>query len=124
METVKMVRYDLPYPPTTNHLFVNAGKSRVRSAMYKDWCDLAGWSIAEQGRKRIKGAVSLSIALTRPDKRRRDLSNAGLKAIEDLLVEMGVIEDDSLVQRISLQWVNDGPPCIVLIQEAVQEMAA
>lgn len=112
-----LIRYELPYPPTTNHLFITAGKRRVRSVTYKDWFDRAAWEIARQRRKRIKGPVSISIALVRPDKRRRDLSNAGLKAIEDLLVEMGCIEDDSLVQRISLQWVPDGPECVVLVQK-------
>jgi Holliday junction resolvase RusA-like endonuclease len=118
-----MIRYELPYPPTTNNLFANAGNRRVKSKAYKAWSDAAGYSIIEQGRKRIHGHVTLSIALVKPDKRRRDLSN-GIKAIEDLLVSMGVIDDDSLVQRISVQWVPDGAPCCVIIQEAAEALAA
>jgi crossover junction endodeoxyribonuclease RusA len=110
-------RYVLAYPPSTNNLFITAGKHRVRSIGYRDWVNAAGFQIMEQGRVRFQGPVSLSIALVRPDKRKRDLSNAGLKAIEDLLVEMGVIEDDSLVQRIDLQWAPSGDPCTVLIQK-------
>lgn len=118
-----MIRYDLPYPPTTNHLFVNGAKGRFKSKAYSDWRELAGYSIMEQGRQRMRGFVSLSIALVKPDKRKRDLSNS-IKAIEDLLVAMAVIEDDSLVQRISIQWVADGAPCTILIMHAEQGMAA
>lgn len=119
-----MIKLEIPYPPTTNHLFVNVGKRRVKSESYKAWLDAAGWMIAEQGRPRIRGHVSLSIALVRPDNRKRDLSNT-IKSVEDLFVQMGVIEDDSLIQRLSVQWV-DGVPgqCVVLIQEAEQGLAA
>lgn len=118
-----MIRYELPYPPTTNHLFANVGRGRTKTDAYRAWREAAGYSIIEQGRKRIHGHVTLSIALVRPDKRRRDLSNS-IKAIEDLLVSMAVIDDDSLVQRISIQWVSDGAPCTVIIHEAAEEMAA
>lgn len=118
-----MIRYELPYPPTTNHLFANVGRGRVKTDAYRAWRERAGYTIIEQGRKRIHGYVALSIALVRPDKRRRDLSNS-IKAVEDLLVSMAVIDDDSLVQRISIQWVSAGAPCTVLIQEATESLAA
>ena len=118
-----MIRYSLPYPPSVNNLFVNAGKRRVTSEPYQRWQGAAQGAILEQGRKRIHGPVSLSVALVRPDKRRRDLSNT-LKAVEDVLVSMAVIDDDSLIQRISVQWVASGEPCVVIIQEAVEAMAA
>lgn len=118
-----MIRYELPYPPTTNTLFANAGTSRVRASRYRAWAKEAGNCIIVQGRKRIHGRVTLSIALVRPDRRRRDLSNT-IKAIEDLLVSMAVIDDDSLVQRISAQWVSAGSPCVVLIHEATEALAA
>lgn len=118
-----MIRYELPYPPTTNHLFANVRRGRIKTDVYRSWREAAGYSIIEQGRKRIHGHVSLAIALVKPDKRRRDLSNS-IKAIEDLLVSMAIIDDDSLVQRISIQWVADGAPCVVIIQEAAEALAA
>lgn len=117
------VRYELPYPPSVNGLFFNASKGRVKTDAYRAWRKAGGEAITVQGRKHVHGAVSLSVALVRPDKRRRDLSNT-LKAIEDLLVEMQVIEDDSLVARLSVQWVQSGPACVVLVQEAVEALAA
>jgi crossover junction endodeoxyribonuclease RusA len=118
-----MIRYTLPYPPSVNGLFFNATKGRVKTDAYKAWRRAAGNEIMAQGRQRIRGPVSLSVALVRPDKRRRDLSNT-LKAVEDLLVEMQVIDDDSLVQRISIQWVESGPACAVIIQHAEEALAA
>ncbi|MGE0290381.1 MAG: RusA family crossover junction endodeoxyribonuclease [Bradyrhizobium sp.] len=123
MTSHTMVRYELPFPPSVNNLFVTVGSKRVRSTRYKAWAKEAGQFILLQGRKRVRGPVSLSVALVRPDRRTRDLSNT-LKAIEDLLVDMSVIDDDSLIHRLSVQWVSSGAPCVVLIQEAVEEMAA
>jgi crossover junction endodeoxyribonuclease RusA len=120
---VAMARYELPFPPSVNHLFATVGKARVRTARYKAWAKQAGEFILMQGRKRVRGHVSLSVALVKPDKRTRDLSNT-LKSLEDLLVDMAVIDDDSLIQRINAQWVESGPPCVVIIQEASEALAA
>jgi len=117
------VRYELPFPPSMNNLFATVGRKRVRTARYSAWAKQAGEFIIMQGQKRVHGYVSLSVALVKPDKRTRDLSNT-LKAVEDILVDMAVIDDDSLIVRISAQWASDGPPCVVLVQEAVGEMAA
>ncbi len=112
-----MLRYELPYPPTTNNLFTNAVKGRVKSLRYRKWLTVAGQNIMAQGRRRINGQVSLSIAVTKPDNRKRDLSNL-IKAVEDMLVSMAVIEDDSLIQRISIQWdAGLQAECVVLVQK-------
>jgi len=118
-----MNRYELPYPPSVNGLFFNASKGRETTPSYKAWRRAAGEMILAQGRKHIHGKVSLAIAVTRPDRRKRDISNL-IKAVEDLLVEMAVIDDDSLVQRLSIKWVDSGPECAVIIQQAEQELAA
>jgi len=118
-----MIRYSLPYPPSVNNLFFNRGRGRGRTDAYNAWREAAGYAIVQQGRKRLSGPVSLAIALVRPDKRRRDIDNA-LKPILDLLVSMGVIEDDSLVQRISIQWTHEGAPCSVIVQPCEEALAA
>lgn len=119
-----MIRYELPFPPTLNNLFRNLKHGRAKTEGYERWIRLAQGHILEQGRKRLHGFVSVSVALVRPDKRKRDLDNAGMKAILDLLVSMQVIDDDSLVQRISLQWVESGPSCSVIVQQAEEALAA
>lgn len=120
-----MIRYDLPRPPSTNNLFLNLKSGgRTKSKQYREWVTEASGDILLQGRKSIKGQVVIAIAVNKPDNRRRDISNF-IKATEDLLVDMGVIEDDSLVQRISIQWVSGQPfECSVIVQPYIQELAA
>lgn len=111
-----MIDLDLPFPPSTNTLFRNAGnrdgttlRGRIRTKKYLAWIDEASKEAMAQRQNAIKGHVKLHIALDRPDKRKRDLSNY-IKAPEDLLVSMGLIEDDSLVQRITIGWSKRGNP--------------
>lgn len=121
-----LIRYQLPFPPSVNHLFNPIGNRRmIKSREYRSWFIHAGNAIIEQGRKAMKGEVVVSIALVAPDKRRRDASNL-IKAVEDLLVNMRVIEgdDNRYVQKISAQWVDDGEPCTVLVQQYERGLAA
>jgi Holliday junction resolvase RusA-like endonuclease len=69
---------------------------------------------------RVEGAVEVSIALGRPDNRKRDLDNAG-KAVMDLLVAHQVIEDDSQVMRISSGWDLTVPPgrAMIIVKSAM-----
>lgn len=117
------LRYTLPYPPSTNGLFFNAHKGRVKTNHYKVWLKAAGEEILAQGRRRVHGPASIAILVGRPDKRKRDISNL-IKAIEDLLVSMQVIDDDSNVERVSAQWAGDPGSCIVLIQPYEEGLAA
>lgn len=96
------VRLSLPFPPTTNNLFVNVPrKGRVKSATYKRWLSAASsecWGV-----KQVAGRYHLTLAVERPDKRARDLSNL-IKAVEDLLVHVGAIEDDHLCETLAMSW--------------------
>lgn len=88
------------------------------SETYRRWKAGAGTSLLAQRPQKLTGAVSVSVRLNPPDKRRRDLDNAGFKAIIDLLVEHQVIEaDDSrIVRRIEAEWADSGEPCTVNVQ--------
>lgn len=120
-----MIRYELPFPPSVNNLFVNSpnGKGRFPSQQYKAWRKEASEMILAQGRRQMRGMVNLSIGIVKPNRRKRDISNL-IKAVEDVLVEMGVIEDDSYVQKLSIQWVSDGPACAVIVHQSEMELAA
>lgn len=94
----------LPFPPSLNNLFANVqGRGRVRSDRYRQWSNLAGWDLKTSKPEPVAGAVNVTILLGKPDKRRRDLDGLA-KAPLDLLVEHGVITDDSAVQRLTLAW--------------------
>lgn len=101
-----MLELHLPFPPTTNNLFANlrGGRGgRYPTKAYKAWRERAAVAIRRQAPEPIKGAVTLDIQLGRPDRRRRDLSNY-IKALEDALVQHGLIEDDSMVQALLVEW--------------------
>jgi Holliday junction resolvase RusA-like endonuclease len=92
------------FPPSTNSLFANvAGRGRVRTKRYREWAAAAGWDL--QGKGSIPGPFVIDIILSRKKRRSNaDLDNHGTKAILDLLVSHKIIEDDSLAEKISIEW--------------------
>lgn len=108
---------NLPFPPTTNHLFFNRpGKGRVRTDRYRTWATAAGWDLKAQKPQPIEGDFTLEIILGRPDKRRRDASNL-IKAVEDLLVEHRIVEDDSQCMDVRARW-GDVKGCQAIVRAA------
>lgn len=96
----------LPFPPSTNNLFVNGLRGRFPSQKYADWITEAGWELKRQRPSKTLGPVSLHFEFqSGRDKRKRDITNL-LKAPEDLLVKFGVIEadDNTIVKEISACW--------------------
>lgn len=99
-----MVSFDLPFPPSVNNLF--AGKTRrYASKAYKAWKAAAAPCVPAG---LIAGPYTLDLLFDRPDRRARDLGNLE-KAVSDLLVERGLVIDDSCCERITLAW-SDAPP--------------
>jgi crossover junction endodeoxyribonuclease RusA len=121
-----MIRIELPFPVPLSACFTNAqGRGRAPTPRYKAWQTEALWSIKAQHIKPIGGRVSVFIRLVAPDKRHRDAGNCD-KAIGDILVKAGIIKDDSnrFIRRLTYEWADDGPPCVVVIQEATEALAA
>lgn len=86
-------------PPSTNGLFANvAGKGRVSSERYRSWANAAGWDLKRQRITKFPGPVYITIAIGKLSAT-SDVSNR-VKAVEDLLVEHGVIQGDSI------KWVK------------------
>ena len=112
-----MIRLELPYPPSVNGIFGKFNGAKL-SEKYRKWRDEAGWLLRAQNPKRLSGAVSVAVMLVPPDKRVRDLDNAGFKACIDLLVRHELIEGDDwrYVKRIAAEWSEDGPPCVVTVE--------
>lgn len=115
-----MTRVELPFPVPLSACFTNApGKGRVPTPRYKAWQEEALWMLLAQRPKPIEGRVSIFIRLVAPDKRHRDAGNCD-KAVGDILVKAGLIKDDSnrYVRRLTYEWAEDGPGCVVIIQHA------
>jgi Holliday junction resolvase RusA-like endonuclease len=94
-------------PPSTNNLYFNApGAGRVKTRQYRDWIAQCGLLLKRQITGRLMGRVDITIKLE--DKHpRRDASNT-VKPIEDLLVELGAIQDDraKFVRSCKAEWAN------------------
>lgn len=121
-----MTRVELPFPPPLSACFTNVqGRGRVPTKRYLDWQKEALWLIKAQRVKPVEGEVSVFVGLVAPDKRARDAGNMD-KAIGDILVKAGLIKDDSnkYVRRLSFEWLDNGPPCVVLIQSFERGIAA
>ena len=92
-------------PPSTNNLYANVpGRGRVKSGRYKTWRSAAGWDVKAHKFETFSCKVVLDLTVERP-RVRSDVSNR-IKAVEDLLVEMKVLADDSLVEEVRCRWGN------------------
>jgi crossover junction endodeoxyribonuclease RusA len=99
----------LPFPCSVNTAFATDFKTkrRFRSKAYNKWHKRATDSLWGQKLDFYGDSiVKLEIAFKRPDKRRRDLSNF-IKVVEDFLVEMKIIEDDSQIHHLTAYWSDD-----------------
>lgn len=98
----------LPYPPSVNRLW-RVSKSRVhKSPQYQAWLISAGNSLNGQCRRSISGEYNIHILACAPDRRKRDLGNIE-KALSDLLVKHGVVDDDHLCQKQTIEWATNLP---------------
>lgn len=98
----------LPFPPSTNNMFINGSKGRFRSQKYEDWIMEAGWELARQRPPKFIGPVELVFHFQDGrDNRKRDVTNL-IKAPEDLLVKQGIIEadDNTIVRGVSAYWAD------------------
>ena len=103
-------------PPSANALFANKKSGgRFRTKAYNDWIAEAGWRIQMQKPGRIAGRYEIEIAIARPKRRGRFDASNRIKATEDLLVKYGLIEDDSLCERLLLTWASEGEGVLVTL---------
>ena len=98
-------------PPSVNRMYI---KGRIKSEAYRAWLSEAGWQLKAQNVRPVPGPVSLNISC--PENGRRDLGNHE-KPMTDLLVRMGLIEDDRnrIVRKITLEW-TDQPSMLIRIE--------
>lgn len=114
------LRYWLPSPPSVNELFRNsmAGDrrgGRIPTESYITWERQAKQELMAQKARSLRGPVTLAFFFGERSPL-ADVSNF-IKAPEDLLVSMHVIEGDSrkIVQGISACWVPSYHGCVVHI---------
>ena len=112
-------RLDLPVPPSANNLFVNRrpGQGRARGPSYRAWLKEAGWEVKLQRPPTLNPPlrVRVRVHIDAQLKLNRDIDNT-IKPILDLLVKMGVIADDVLVDELTIvRRLGEGDRCGVAI---------
>ena len=104
----------LPYPPTVNTMFPGRAR-RHKSAQYTVWIAEAEQALQHQKPlPRFEGPIEVRYSYGRPDKRQRDVFNLE-KATSDFLKHAGIILDDSLIERGTVQWDSEVVGCRVEI---------
>lgn len=89
------------FPPGVNNLYANVqGRGRVKTKRHREWAAAAGWAF--NGHQMVKGEFELNIILSKAKKRKNQDLDGLLKAPIDLLVAHGIVEDDSLCQKITV----------------------
>ena len=104
-----MIQLSLPYPPTVNSIWRNFKGRSIKSAKYRAWSIEAQRAIADlRINSRITGPYHMEIQVTRPDRRRRDLSNL-IKVPEDAIVQAGLVRDDCDAESVKISWAKGEP---------------
>lgn len=108
----------LPMPPSTNALFKNAGKRRVKTAAYEAWINEAGWALNLSRMQPVAPPVAITIRAGLCNVA-RDLDNLA-KPLCDLLVAHRIIPDDNVENvhevRVCRAFgdVPDGKVCVTV----------
>lgn len=115
-----MIELRLPLPTSANAIWARTRTGMRKSDSYKAWITEAGWEARRQRPGKIQGKYKISIHAVRPDNKRRDLSNL-LKATEDLLQSLQIIENDCLAEMILMRWVTSGSGITVILEPAAPD---
>lgn len=89
------VTFSCPVPPSVNAMFRNTKRGRAKTPAYEAWRYQAAAAIRRQGVPHFPSHVVINMAFE-IDLKRADADNR-LKAMNDLLVDLGIIRDDSLI---------------------------
>jgi Holliday junction resolvase RusA-like endonuclease len=109
MTSEAAVRVEMPSPPSTNALY--SGR-RFKTEAYKAWIRSAGWTVKLQSPGTMPPG-RLRVLIEAPLGPRRDVEN--LKAVSDLLVTLGIIADDRLIDDYRVVRVPQDQPMTVSI---------
>lgn len=112
MDRRKTLTLRLPYPPSVNTYWRNIGRGRTilskKGREYKR--DVQAAVLEQMGRRKaMSGRLRVSIWLTMPDRRCRDISNT-IKAAEDALTTAGVWVDDEQIDQLVVYRLGISKP--------------
>jgi len=116
---MKIVQYELPYPPTVNTYYRRVGSRTLISKRGREYRQRVAGAVLIQGRVHFAGEIRMRIWIIPPDRRKRDLDNL-LKAPLDALEKARVYDNDSQICQIDIERldleVTDGGGMLIEIR--------
>lgn len=116
--TSSKVILHLPYPPSVNTYWGFNGSRRYLTKKALDFKKLVWCEVILAGKPYFgKQFVKVSIRWHCPDKRLRDIDNP-LKPLFDALVQASVMEDDSQIRAMTVEYGNikKGGETVIVIE--------
>lgn len=106
----------LPWPPSVNHYWGQAGKHRFIGKKGKEFRMAVSEAAAEAQVAPLEGRLAVHVALFPPDRRKRDIDNI-LKSLLDACEHAGCYESDSQIDELHIvrQEMRRGGYCTILI---------
>lgn len=116
------MKYYIPTPPTVNKMWSNnyngRGRGRYRSKGYNSWIDEASLWLKDQNCLKVPFSnIYLEIFVSRPSSR-SDIDNR-IKAIPDLLQKCSLIDNDVLIDKITIEWLPKNCKSYIIISEYI-----
>jgi crossover junction endodeoxyribonuclease RusA len=110
------IQLELPYPPSVNHYWGQAGNHRFIGKKGKEFRAQVMDAVNEAGFSALEGRLAVHIALFPPDKRKRDVDNV-LKSLLDACEHAGCYENDSQIDELHItrRDVVKGGACTIII---------
>ena len=112
------IQLQLPYPPSVNHYWGQAGNHRFIGKKGKEFRAQVMDAVNEAGIQPLEGRLAVHIALFPPDRRKRDVDNV-LKSLLDACEHAGCYENDSQIDELHItrrDVIKDGACTIIIIQ--------
>lgn len=116
---IKVATLILPLPPSINSYHATFQGRRIISKAGREFKKvIADYCLLNRVPQFGSSRLSMCLFIHPRDKRINDLSNR-LKALEDALVQAGVMDDDSQIDFLQIQRgeIKKGGECVVMIKE-------
>lgn len=110
------IQLELPYPPSVNHYWGQAGNHRFIGKKGKEFRAQVMDAVNKAGFSALEGRLAVHIALFPPDRRKRDVDNV-LKSLLDACEHAGCYENDSQIDELHItrRDVMKGGACTIII---------